>query len=620
MLKIGKLRVTETLTTHAARIRSTRRRRDAVPARSWLVTAAALLALVADLAPAGVDCSGDGSTALWFSPRAPEPGEPLRILAVSTATAPDELYVVTAAGAARRLSTTARGGPPWSLEATFDALDRGHYRIEARQGSALLACAEFSARHQTTSVMASGWNKPFEAFYSAWIEKLFDAPPDENLDFPSLEPVLRDRERNFLFGHLGWDEDRRLPAEPDCADLPYFLRSYFAWKVGLPIAFRACNRGSSAAPPRCGGPIVESRFAAQPASPDRFKQVARRLVDTVHSGSARTGLSDNQTDFYPVALQRDSLWPGTVYADPYGHVLVLVKWLPQTADRSGLLLAVDAQPDNSVTRKRFWEGTFLFADGIRSAGPGFKAFRPLARVPEGVGAIRELSNLELLDDPRFAAYSTEQRDLGSDDFYARMGQLINPRGLDPEQAYRSKLEALLEQIQTRITSVENGEAYRRRHPRSVIAMPGGAAIFETTGPWEDFATPSRDMRLLIAMNVLAAMPEQIVRYPALYQFGGRSPETVKREIAALHERSTGLSEVIYHRSDGSAWTLTVADLFSRQAALEMAYNPNDCIELRWGAAPGSPEAATCHTHAPAEQRARMEKYRPWFRETRRPPR
>ena len=64
-------------------------------------------------------------------------------------------------------------------------------------------------------------------------------------------------------------------------------------------------------------------------------------------------------------------------------MLVLVEWVPQTASRHGILLAVDAQPDNSVTRKRFWEGTFLFANDVKSAGPGFKAFRPLARGADG---------------------------------------------------------------------------------------------------------------------------------------------------------------------------------------------------------------------------------------------
>jgi hypothetical protein len=52
----------------------------------------------------------------------------------------------------------------------------------------------------------------------------------------------------------------------------------------------------------------------------------------------------------------------------------------------------------------------------------------------------------------------------------------------------------------------------------------------------------------------------------------------------------------------------------------MAYNPNDCIEVRWGAPPGSDEAKTCHAQAPPEQRERMEAYRGYFHERRRPPR
>ena len=66
--------------------------------------------------------------------------------------------------------------------------------------------------------------------------------------------------------------------------------------------------------------------------------------------------------------------------------------------------------------------------------------------------------------------------------------------------------------------------------------------------------------------------------------------------------------------------LTLAEVLSRGEALEMAYNPNECVESRWGAPAGSAELATCRAHAPAEQRARMETYRAWFHERRRPPR
>jgi hypothetical protein len=76
----------------------------------------------------------------------------------------------------------------------------------------------------------------------------------------------------------------------------------------------------------------------------------------------------------------------------------------------------------------------------------------------------------------------------------------------------------------------------------------------------------------------------------------------------------------YTRSDGSSWTLALKDVVDRAVALEMAYNLNDCVELRWGAPDKSDEASTCKRHAPQAQRAKMTGYRPWFHERRRPPR
>ena len=36
----------------------------------------------------------------------------------------------------------------------------------------------------------------------------------------------------------------------------------------------------------------------------------------------------------------------------------------------------------------------------------------------------------------------------------------------------------------------------------------------------------------------------------------------------------------YTRTDGSQWTLALKDVLDRTSALEMAYNLNDCVELR----------------------------------------
>ena len=58
--------------------------------------------------------------------------------------------------------------------------------------------------------------------------------------------------RNILFNHLGLREDqKKLVIRPDCADLPYFLRAYFAFKMGLPFGYAKCSRGGGGKAPRC---------------------------------------------------------------------------------------------------------------------------------------------------------------------------------------------------------------------------------------------------------------------------------------------------------------------------------------------------------------------------------
>jgi hypothetical protein len=95
---------------------------------------------------------------------------------------------------------------------------------------------------------------------------------------------------------------------------------------------------------------------------------------------------------------------------------------------------------------------------------------------------------------------------------------------------------------------------------------------------------------------------------------------VRDELEARLGQEVSSRRFEYTRSDGSPWTLSLADVIERAAGLEMAYNPNDCVEVRWAAPPGSSEAATCRRRAPAEQAERMRRHREWFHERRRPPR
>src|SRR6202030_4607462 len=173
--------------------------------------------------------------------------------------------------------------------------------------------------------------------------------------------------------------------------------------------------------------------------------------------------------------------------------------------------------------------------------------------------------------------------------------------------------ALEEQVNTRVTSVENGRKYQDGHGE--VTMPDGPAIFATTGAWEDFATPARDFRLLIAIDVVRGYPDRVARQPERYAMpNGRSVSDVKAELQSVLASELAARKFTYTRSDGSTWTLSLQDVINRSADLEMGYNLNDCVELRWGAPDKSDEASTCKRHAPAAQRAKMTDYRAWFRE------
>jgi hypothetical protein len=498
--------------------------------------------------------------------------------------------------------------------------------------------------------------------FSAWIEKLFDAPVDQDLSWKAWHEVLRDRSRNFLFNYLGRGEDNvKTGLRPDCADFVYFLRAYFAYKIGLPFGYSNCSRGTGGRAPKCyqwfdmehpemtrppappeqevatiadatppgptprilnvfGGPQPADTPAPaaapqrrQPKPPTTFSEYLRDVGDVVHTGAVRVAASDENSDFYTVPLTQDTLRPGTVYADPYGHVLMLVHRVPEIDGKPGVFLAVDAEPDGSITRKRFWRGNFLFVHDPALGSPGFKHFRPIVR--DKGGSLRRLASAEITNNPQYADFSLDQSKMSAEDFYDRMDDVMSPEPVDPVKAMTDAIASLNEQVRTRVTSVENGRKYQEKQAGEV-AMPNGPSIFETTGAWEDYSTPARDFRLLIAIDVVRGYPDRVVRRQARYAMpNGRSIADVKSDLQGVLATELASRKISYTRSDGSQWTLSLKEVLDRAASFEMAYNPNDCVEVRWGAPDNSDEASTCKRRAPQAQRTKMSsEYRTWFRE------
>jgi len=631
-------------------------------------------------------CEDAADLAFLASPIAPWKGAPLRVVFAAEKPLEGELSLIAPNGSVAAKSRERYDGPPYSWFAEVAAPAAGTWHAKLVRDGAPTECSAITREivvlggepprpHATEASLwplRNTWNRATENLYSAWIEKLFDAPLDAAPSWKALHEVLRDRSHNFLFNHLGLREDQMgLTIRPDCADLPYFLRAYFSFKMGLPFGYSKCSRGSGGEPPKCwewwniqnleppppppepkiasGSPLEmlvanpgarppglasrPPRIVAQPPGlapgppglaakqlglAAAFGEYLRRPVaDGVHSGSARTPATADNNDHYTVALRQETLRPGAVYADPYGHVLVIAKRVPQSDDAAGVIFAVDAQPDGTVARKRFWRGNFLFAQDPALGSPGFKHFRPIVR--ENNGALRRLTNTEIAKNPQYGDFSLEQSKLGIEEFYDRMDDVMSPEPLDPLRATKEAIAALEEQVKARVTSVENGRKFQAGGRDA--DMPDGASIFETSGAWEDFATPARDLRLLIAIDVVRTFPDRVARRPERYAMPkGKSVAAVKAELESVLASELSARNFSYMRSDGSPWTLTLKDVLDRATALEMAYNVNDCVELRWGARDNSDEASTCKRHASAAQRAKMTEYRPWFHERRRPPR
>ena len=574
-------------------------------------------------------CRDSQAKAIFVSPRVPHSKGEMRFMAtMSYDPGPVGLTLIDPKGQRHRPKMERMGGPPYTFVTRVETPRPGRWRAILGDGARVDACyaVRVKRRPEGKGGEAAGawengrqWGEATENLYGAFVESLFSHPMEQDLTWTNLQSLVQDREKNLLFDHLGQGEDAHIRLQPDCADLPYLLRAYFAWKMGLPFGFRYCNRGRTGRPPTCGK--LNTNLLSRGAEGDvkAFGHFARRKVqNAVHSASGRTHPDDNGTDYYPVPLTREALRPGTLYADPHGHMLVIARWIPQTVSQYGTLLAADAQPDGTIGRRRFWRGSFLFSPETKDVGAGFKAFRPV--LTDGA-EVRTLRNKELVGKGGFAAFSRQQYSGTADDFYDAMAGLINPRPLDPIAMQIQLVDALFEAVNRRVVSVNNGEGFMKSRQYAPIDMPKGYSLFETTGPWEDFSTPARDMRLLISIDTVVKFADRARRAPARYGLGaGAELDAAIKRITDARDEALAKRTFTYTRSDGTPHTLSLKDITNRAKQFEMSYNPNDCAEMRWAAPPDGPEMQTCKRRAPAAQQARMKTYRAWFINRQRPPR
>ena len=395
----------------------------------------------------------------------------------------------------------------------------------------------------------------------------------------------------------------------DCADLPYVLRAYYAWKNGLPFSYVTAV-----------SPVGRSRDIRYAASGNR--PTARRDFLTGEVAGATLvrsvpGISSAMfrihpdyddaslpSDLYSAAINRDSIRPGTVVYDPNGHLAVVYK-----VEDDGRILMIDAHPDNTISRISYGR---KFVRARPSMGAGFKNWRRLTlegatKAADGSyvgGRIVAASNAEHDDFGTEQFFGTEARGEDYDswtdsvfvhneeqvDYYDFVRRRIAKGDLkyEPVTEMRNMMRSLCDDIRYRAEAVDIAIAngiHQRAQPASLPAN-----IYGTDGDWELYSTPSRDARLKTAFKEKRDLVEEYVKLWRMdsprVTYGGAD---LVGELLAAYDDEAAKCSVTYTNSAGSPVTLGYEDVRAR--LFRLSFDPYHCVEHRWGAE--GAEAATC---------------------------
>lgn len=408
------------------------------------------------------------------------------------------------------------------------------------------------------------WDARLEAEYAEFVARLGDAVEARRCH--RLAACLRDPMANTTYEPAF---DATLDLRLDCADLPYVLRAYFAFKRRLPFGFVASTRGVGR-DPRYALEIAPDAYRTWRDYPT-LQQLLRGVVGQVHSGMYRMAPAVEASDFYPLRVAPGAIRPGVIYYDPNGHVLVVARVRPD-----GAVYLIDGHPDGSLTWKRFGAA---FAIGSARLGGGFKAFRPVRLDGDRVV---QATNAELPDFDGASQYAHRDDPGGEAGYHAWVRTSLTVAGvaIDPFAEFREQTEALCGDVTDRLAAVELAVAAglpTRPHPD---ALPDN--IYGTEGDWEIYSTPSRDARLKAAVRELRGLAAGLPAHAV-----------VRAVLRAIWWQATDRPACRWRYRDSGGRDVPLGLDAIMDRLFDLSFDPYHCPELRWGAPPGSAERATC---------------------------
>lgn len=393
----------------------------------------------------------------------------------------------------------------------------------------------------------------------------------------------------------------------DCADFPYNMRAYFAWKNNLPFSvitevkprrIAGNERGDIRYNAYGNQPVRRTSFINSSGVVSALEALQRTIPNFISSASFRMNevpeSATTFTDFYPIKIQRSSLKPGTVIYDPNGHVALVYK---VTSD--GKIYYIDAHPDNSLTSGLF---NPKFSRSHPGQGAGFKNFRPLRLVgakqnSQGYyygGQIQGVPNSQINDYSLEQFYGNSYRpgqkwNEGSFILngkklsyyeYIRQQMAVGSLKINPVEDLKSMVADICISLKDRVIAVDTALKTGIQNQRHPTKLPYN--IYGTSGDWENYSTPSRDARLKVSYVDLReqtlALLDKYNRNDSSIEYSGTN---LKADLLQTYEKESAACVIEYQNSSGRKVALNLEQV--RQRLFSLSFDPYHCVELRWGA-------------------------------------
>ena len=164
----------------------------------------------------------------------------------------------------------------------------------------------------------------------------------------------------------------------DCADMIYGLRSYYAWKNGLPFSFQTGMEVVGDTPydlrySYFGNKITDRYSVPATRNGTNYYPIYDRVRDYTSTAMFRVAAGEDVgggwSDFYSPVINRDTIVPGVLVYDTRGHAMMVYD-----VKDDGTILMFAAQPHQTISRNEFDRNVERTKPDISS---GFQAWRPV---------------------------------------------------------------------------------------------------------------------------------------------------------------------------------------------------------------------------------------------------